>query len=89
MIYLFKILHGFVDMNLKRLFPVNTSAHSFNLRGHAFMLYAPKPRTDLLKFSYVYRAIKCWNSLPTYVCDTDSLSVFKNRLTAHLLQHNV
>jgi hypothetical protein len=89
MIYLFKILHGLVDMNLKRLFPVNTSAYSFNLRGHAFMLYAPKPRTDLLKFSYVYRAIKCWNSLPTYVCDTDSLSVFKNRLTVHLLQHNV
>ncbi len=87
LIYLFKILHGFVDMNLKSLFTMASSVSTCDrsLRGHAFKLYVPKPRTDLLKYSFVYRVVKCWNSLPSIVCDTMSLSIFKNRLTEYLL----
>jgi hypothetical protein len=86
LIYLFKILNGFVDSNLKKLFVLsnNISAHDMNLRGNAYKLFVPKPRTDVSKFSFVYRVAKSWNSLPTEVCDTKSLSVFKNRLTDYL-----
>ena len=59
------------------------------LRGNAFKLFVPKPRTDMLKFSFVYRVSKYWNTLPTKVCDTKSLSVFKSRLMDYLSRANV
>ena len=59
------------------------------LRGNAFKLFVPKPRNDMLKFSFEYRASKYWNTLPTLVCDTKSLSVFKSRLTDYLSHTNV
>ena len=59
------------------------------LRGNAFKLFVPKPRTDMLKFSFVYRVSKYWNTLPTVVCDTKSLSVFKSRLMDYLSRANV
>ena len=31
--------------------------NTHHLRGHAFKLYLPKPRTDVMKFSYVYRVV--------------------------------
>ena len=79
LICLFKILNNFTDANLKSFFtvsPIITSG-THNLRGNAFKLDIPKPRTDLLKFSYVYRVIKCWNCLLAFVCDTPSIAVFK------------
>src|SRR5690349_8616177 len=54
---------------------------------HLFILYMyilPKPRTDTLKFSYVYRVVKCWNSLPAAVCDAQSVSIFKSRLSDYM-----
>jgi hypothetical protein len=74
LIYLFKILSGLVDVNLKKYFvqSSNVSACDMNLRGNAFKLFVPKPRTDMLKFSFVYRVSKSWNALPTVVCDTMS-----------------
>lgn len=50
--------------------------------GH---LLAPKPRTNLLKSSVTYRAIKEWNSLPNYLAEIESRASFKKRLKGHLL----
>lgn len=79
LIYLYKILHDFVDAELKGLFVAasNVSTCERNLRGHAYKLFMPKPRTDMLKFSYPCRVVKCWNALPAAVCESKSLSVFK------------
>jgi hypothetical protein len=86
LIFLYKILHGLTDNNLKKFFVytsnVLTCVH--NLRGHAFKLMAPKPRTDVLKYHYIYRVIMLWNALPANVCDSPSLSIFKHRLNDHL-----
>ena len=65
---LYEILHGLVDTDLKSLFVMNTEViDTHHLRGHALKLYLPKPRTDVMKFSYVYRDIKLWNDLPSSV----------------------
>jgi hypothetical protein len=86
LIYLYKILHGFVDSNLKSFFrPVSSIVTSdMNLRGHSQTLYLHKPRIDILKFCFAYRVAKYWNSLPADVCDSNSLSIFKCRLTNYL-----
>ena len=47
----------------------------------------PKPRTDVMKFSYVYRAVKLWNDLPLPVCESNSLTIFKQHLTAYLYSY--
>ncbi len=48
LIYLYKILHNFVDADLKGLFVAASSVSTCerNLRGHAHKLFVPKPRTD-------------------------------------------
>jgi exonuclease III len=91
LIYLFKILNGYVDNNLKKFFvqSLNVSTCEMTLRGHANKLFIPKPRTDLIKFNFVYRVSKCWNSLPSLVCDTNSLAIFKSRLADYLMHNNV
>jgi hypothetical protein len=91
LIYLFKILNGYVDKDLRKLFvqSSNVSISEMQLRGNVFKLVMPKPRTDMLKFFFVYRTAKYWNTLPTVVCDTKSLAVFKSRLTDYLLHANV
>jgi ribonucleases P/MRP protein subunit RPP40 len=85
LIFLYKILHGLVDTDLKRLFILasDVAVCDRTLRGHAYKLNLPKPRTDMLKYSYVYRVVRYWNSLPAAVCEVASLSVFKQRLSDH------
>lgn len=91
LIYLYKILNGFADANLKCLFTAASSVSTCerNLRGHAYKLFVPKPRTDMLKFSYTYRVIKFWNALPSAVCESNSLSVFKRKVSAYLSESNI
>ena len=88
LIFLYKILHGLVDTDLKSLLVMNTEVvDTHHLRGHALKLYLPKPRTDVLKFSYVYRVVKLWNDLPSFVCESNSLTILKQRLTTHLYSY--
>ena len=91
LIYLYKILNGFVDANLKSLFIAASSVSTCerNLRGHAHKLFVPKPRTDMLKFSYTYRVVQLWNALPSAVCESNSLSVFKRKVSAYLSESNI
>ena len=75
LILLYKILHGLIiDSKVKSLFVLNDNT-VHNLRGHmhAFKLIIPEPRTNLLKYNYVYQVDKCWISLPANICESASL----------------
>ena len=37
-------------------------------------------RYDIRKYSFCYRVVNVWNSLPYYVVEADSVDSFKNRL---------
>ena len=77
-----------MDTDLKSLFVLNTEVINIHhLRGHALKLYLPKPRTDIMKFSYVYRVVKLWNDLPSAICESNSLTIFKQLLTNHLYSY--
>ena len=86
LIFLYKILHGLVDNSLKSLFTLSADVVTSDrsLRGHAWKLQKPKPRTDMLKYDYFCRVINYWNALPKHVVETKSLPVFKQRLCTHL-----
>ena len=55
-----------------------------SLRGNECKLFIPKPRSDMLKYSFFYRVTVLWNSLPSNVVSADSLALFKTRLYENL-----
>ena len=86
LIYLHKILHGLVDTTLKSIFTLSTDVFvsDRSLRGHALKLHKLKPRTDMLRHNCFFRVVEEWNTLPKYVAEAVSLSVFKQKLSTHL-----
>jgi hypothetical protein len=41
-------------------------------------------KVNSYKYSFFVRIIRLWNNLPSSVVESDSISVFKNRLKQHL-----
>jgi len=49
-------------------------------RGSKFKLRKEMCRYDIRKYSFCYRVVNVWNSLPDYVVEADSVDSFKSRL---------
>ena len=86
LIFLYKIIHGLSDTSLLNMFP--PIAYNSNLvrRRHLHQLNLPLPRTDLLKYSFYYRSVKAWNSLPCRICSSPTFAPFKKLLMPYLCQ---
>ena len=84
LVFLYKIIHGLSDIKLQSLFPPADRLNTIILRRHPYQLYLPKPRSDLLKFSFRYRVIKMWNNLPEHICNASSISNFKQLTLPYL-----
>ena len=55
-------------------------------RGNANgSLYIPRFRTNYIKKSFMYEAVKLWNSIPTYLRNTENNNTFKERLGVYYL----
>ena len=76
LIELFKIVKGFEGIDVADL---NLQFSSIG-RGHMFKLYKKRFRTDIGKFNFANRVVNSWNELPTYVVESTSVNMFKNRL---------
>ena len=83
-VFLYKILNGLCDNNLSSLFSKSTLSIFISLRRHSLQVSLPKPRTDLLKFSFCYRSAKLWNTLPKCIIKTTSISKFKQLVFLYL-----
>ena len=77
-------MHGLSDNKLQQLFPHTVLRTSMLLRRHPHQLDLPKPRSDLLKFSFCYKAVKLWNALPEHIVSATSITSFKYLLLPHL-----
>ena len=82
LVTLYKILFGYIDINpnnyLDLVGPTRTRAnYNYKLRPKSY-------HTNYFKFSFFNRYIEDWNSLPSHVVNSTSLSVFKKALKAHL-----
>ena len=49
-------------------------------RGNKFKLRKEMCRYGIRKYSFCYRVVNVWNSLPDYVVEADSVNSFKSRL---------
>ena len=77
LIQMFKIFHGYDDVNLCTLFTLSPVNITRNSEGK---LYVPHARTNLRKFSFSARVINPWNALPTNVKYSKSINEFKNQI---------
>ena len=76
LIFLYKIINKFVDIQFDSMFSFN----SMPTRGHSLKLNVGFAGTNCRKFSFVCRVILIWNGLPEYVVLADSVSNFKKLL---------
>ena len=49
-------------------------------RGHPKKLFKRRSRLDIRKFSFPFRVVEIWNSLPEIVVKAPSVNSFENRL---------
>ena len=77
LILVYKILTGKVDIDPGIFFVENWNT---NLRGHKFKLTKSKFHLTRTAHSFSRRIINCWNSLPDWVINAETLCDFKKEL---------
>ena len=79
------LLMGLYDLDLSySLVSTDSSTCKYNLIHTIYQFKIRNARTNVLKFSYFFRIVKSWNSLPPHLRKTDSLDDFKDYLKSFL-----
>ena len=84
LVSLYKIMHGLSDNKHQQLFPHTVLRIPMLLRKHPHQLDLTKPRSDLLKFNFPYRAVTLWNALPEHIVFAIFITTLKHLLLPHL-----
>ena len=77
---MYKVLNKAAPSLLVKLFKHKKEITQYDLRGSSTSLQLPQPKTEKLKKSFSYDGAKIWNSLPADVRNSETLTIFKNRL---------
>lgn len=80
--FVFKIVHGLVDIQFVHWFSINTN----NTRGHLLKLTVNRSRLDINKHFFRNGVFKMWNNLPERVVSLNSLKKLKDSINS--LRHN-
>ena len=80
---MYKVLNNLAPSSLAELFEQKRNITQYDLRGSSTSLQLPQPKTEKLKKSFSYDGARVWNSLPAYVRNSDTLTIFKNGIRAH------
>ena len=80
MIQVFKFLTDDSSLGTCNFLKINTSTRT---RGHSFKLCKGTSRLDIRKYSFSYRVVNEWNSLPDWVVNSTSVLNFKVNIDKH------
>ena len=84
---MYKVLNNLAPSSLAELFEHKRNITKYDLRGSSTSLQLPQPKTEKIKKSFSYAdGPKLWNSLPADVRNSDTLTIFKERIRAHTVQ---
>ena len=79
------LLMGLYDLDLSYyVVSADSSTCKYNLRHTIYQFKIRYARTNVLKFSFFFRIVKSWNSLPLHLRKTESLDDFKDCLKSFL-----
>ena len=68
----------------------SNTVHGHNTRASSNgQLVLPRPKSNSLKRSFIYRSLSLWNDLPRHLCSINSKLTFKKHLRFHLIQWGV
>ena len=81
-IQLYKIMHGFSDMNKTKLFKMKDD--SVNLRGHGLKIQKQHVHLDVRRNSFIHRVVKHWNTLPRSAVEASTVNIFKSEVDVFL-----
>ena len=79
MIEVYKILTNKYDADVA---PHLQLSQTVNTRGNCLKLSAMRAKYDVRKFSFSFRVVSLWNSLPNNVVTSEAVNSFKNSLNA-------
>ena len=85
LIEVYKIMHGFENVDRKKFFTLEKEIHRFIFKGHQWRIWKPQKRNKGRKVFFDFRVIDSWNALPPSVVDRRTIGSFKNGLDRHML----
>ena len=83
-VLMYKRMNNLAPNYLTCLFKKRSSIHQHNTRNSR-NLDIPKCRTAKAQNSFFYRGVSIWNSLPSEILNSPSVSVFKTKLKSYYL----
>ena len=81
LILVFRIVHGFISLELDCFFAFSRDARP---HGHRFKLDVRRTSCAIRQNSFSIRVVNDWNSLPGHVVEASSVDVFKVRYDNHI-----
>jgi len=83
LIEVFKIMHGFENIDRNQFFRLSSEVSPHETRGHNLKIWTPQKKTLTRRQFFDIRIIEDWNQLPPEVVESNSIISFKIRLDAH------
>ena len=80
LIEVFKIMHGFDDLDRKQFFTLKSEVHEHQTIGHNYCIFHKTCRNTIRGGFFDIRIIKDWNSLTYEIVNCKTLSSFKKEL---------
>ena len=84
LIEVFKIMHGFENLERKKFFKLSSEVDSRDTRGHKYKIWTPRRKSLTRRQFFDIRVINNWNSLPPWVVESGSVLNFKVNLDVHI-----
>ena len=84
LIEVYKLVHGFENVDFTQFFHIITDGPSTTTRGHQLKIETPHCRTEKRKNFFSIRTINKWNRLPSDVVFSPSINIFKRRYDDHI-----
>jgi hypothetical protein len=85
MVLMFKLQHGVPIMFFDNYTKLRNETHKYPTKSASNLNCTLLPRTSYGYSTFYFRAIKCWNELPSNIKESTSLYVFKANLKKHYL----
>jgi hypothetical protein len=82
---MYKVLNKMGPKSLTNLFSYKSEKTNYNLQEISSGLSLPNPRTNNMKNSFMYDGAYLWNSIPKEIRESKSLSSFRNKIAAHII----
>ena len=83
-VLMYKIINKMCPESLHDKFAERSSISKYDTRNKTD-LQIPRQNLDFSRTSFNYTGLKTWNSIPTHIRESGTLTRFKNGLKSHFL----